>query len=98
MKSAFAILSSLALVLCVHASITNLPTKVQLQNFETVTLDIAKKQYESGEMAAAKQNLLAVLKADPKNARARYYLHLIEQVKIDQPHRGSLWFQTIPQQ
>jgi Tfp pilus assembly protein PilF len=97
MKFAFAILFSFATVLCVNASITKLLTEDQLRYFETVTLNLAQKQYASGKMDEAKQNLLAVLKADPKNATAQYYLRLVEQTKT-RPRTPLIWRQTIPQQ
>ena len=89
------------MALCSSGCSTAKPAQSQSHNFEAVTVDTAREQYESGKLESAKENLLAVLRVDPKNQAAQYYLHLVEEAQaarlanVNQP-KG--WYQTMPQQ
>jgi Tfp pilus assembly protein PilF len=77
------------------------PSQSQLQRFEAATVSLAKEEYESGKLEASKENLKAVLKADPKNQAAQYYLHLVEAAESAQLANAGQpigWYQTVPQQ
>jgi len=101
MKFVFFLLLSFSTALYFSDCSTAKPTQSQSQHFEAATGDIAKEQYESGKLETAKENLLAVLKADPKNQAAEYYLHLVEEAQSARLANASQpkgWHQTIPQQ
>jgi|SRR5271154_3096219 len=100
MKLAFFLLLSFSIALCFCGFSTTKPTQSQSQHFEAETVNLAKEQYESGKLKTAKENLLAVLKADPKDSAAQYYLHLVEDAQIakaNEPRQPQGFYQTIPQ-
>jgi Tfp pilus assembly protein PilF len=101
MKFAFFLLSSFLMALCFSGCSTAKSTQSQSQHFEVVTVSIAKEQYESGKLETAKENLLAVLRTDPNNQAAQYYLHLVEETqaaRLENTSQPQGWHQTIPQQ
>jgi Tfp pilus assembly protein PilF len=94
MKSALLFLLA---ILCVSGCSTAKPTQSQSQHFEADTVNVAIEQYHSGKLQAAKENLLAILKFDPKDQEAQYYLSLIEKSQAT-PRNPWGYYQTIPQQ
>ena len=97
MKSVFFLLLSFSMALCFCGCTTTKPIQSQSQHFEANTVNVAIEQYHSGELDAAKENLLAVLKTDPNNQKAQYYLDLIEKSQTT-PRKPWGYYQTIPQQ
>jgi Tfp pilus assembly protein PilF len=101
MKSAFFLRLSFSTIFGFSGGPTAKSPQSQSQHFEAVTVNVAKEQYESGKIDAAKENLLAVLKADPKNQAAEYYLRLVEETqatRLANANQPQGWYQTLPQQ
>lgn len=64
-------------------------------------LRLGKAQFERGDLESATQTLLDVLRADPQNRPALYYLDLVREAELKQSlnkrDRGSrFWYPTIP--
>lgn len=101
MKSTFFLLLSFSMALGFSDCSTAKPAQSQSRHFEAATVNVAKEQYESGELEAAKENLTAVLRMDPNNQAAQYYLHLLEEAQTARLANASQpqgWYQTLPQQ
>ena len=97
-----AFLSILILACTVGCSATNQTAMRSTKQSPAIpSLKTAEQCYHDGQFDSAELALRAVLKADPKNQEARYYLSLVyrseAEVASRQPKpRG--YYQTIPQQ
>jgi Tfp pilus assembly protein PilF len=104
MKSVLFLPSILVVALIFSGRSTARPSQSQSQRFEDATVSVAEEEYESGKLEESKENLKAVLQADPKNQAAQCYLHLVEQAQVtrlaraNEPRQPQGWHQTIPQQ
>ncbi|HXT13241.1 MAG TPA: hypothetical protein VN873_16910 [Candidatus Angelobacter sp.] len=61
----------------------------------------AQSLYEKGYLDLAEQKFRAVLQIDPNNAKAQYYLNLVQQTHVQRTadeHKPRGYYQTIPQQ
>ena len=65
------------------------------------SLKDAEQLYHAGQLDSAELALRAILKADPKNQEARYYLSLVYRSESEVANRQPKpqgYYQTIPQQ
>jgi Tfp pilus assembly protein PilF len=97
MKSDFFLLLGFSMALCFCGCSTTKTTQSQPEHFEADTVNVAIEQYHSGKLETANENLQAVLKVEPKNQKAQYYLSLIEKSQAT-PRKPLGYYQTIPQQ
>ncbi len=61
------------------------------------TVEDARLLYEAGRLDDAQHKLEAVLKIEPDNKKAQYYMDLIASTR-QQPPQPRGYYQTIPQQ
>jgi Tfp pilus assembly protein PilF len=61
------------------------------------TVEDARLLYEAGRLDDAQHKVEAVLKIEPDNKQAQYYMNLIATTR-QQPRQPRGYYQTIPQQ
>ena len=94
---------SILILACVVGCSTTKQAAVQSteQSSAIPSLKTAEQLYHEGQFDSAELALRAILKADPKNQEARYYLSLVyrseAEVAARQPKPWG-YYQTIPQQ
>jgi len=82
-----------------EAGIKSVSAFVPPQDSTAATLETAKQLFERGQLEAAEQKLRYLLKTDPENKAAKYYVHLIQESRTEAERRRAkfgLWYPTIP--
>ncbi len=64
----------------------------QPQQAKTALLKIAEDYYKHGQLEFAERELRVVLKREPRNNEAWYYLHLVNDARAN----DRLWYPTLP--
>jgi Tfp pilus assembly protein PilF len=76
-------------------------TRSTEQSSAIPSLKTAEQLYHDGQLDSAELALRAILKADPKNQEAKYYLSLVYRSEAEVASRQPKpqgYYQTIPQQ